>query len=242
MSKHCIVIGGTRGLGRAVGRHFARTGYHVSALGRRPVTAAAQEPGLIYHAFDLLDATTTGERLRALVREHGKLTALIFAQRYRGDQDTAWHAEFATSLTATRDVIDCLADHFAAEESPSIVVIGSPASSLVADNQPLSYHVAKAGLAQLVRFYAVTLGGKGIRVNGLSPCAFIKDESAPTASVYQTITPLGRMPSMRDIVPAIEFLCSSGAAMITGQNLVVDGGLSLVLQDSVALRELRAAK
>ena len=105
----------------------------------------------------------------------------------------------------------------------------------------MSYHVAKSGLIHMMRYYAVKLGPMGIRVNAVSFGAVVKQESkafyarnAALKSLCRTITPLGRMGTAKDIVQVVDFLCSSKAAFVTGQNIVVDGGLSLQWPGSLA--------
>ncbi len=149
--------------------------------------------------------------------------------------------EMQTSLTATKDMIEVLADEFDATNGGSIVVVSSVAGHLIAEEQPLSYHVAKAGLNQLVRYYAVALGPKGIRVNCVSPGTVLKEESKEyylrddqLQSLYKKITPLGRMGRSEEIADVVGFLCSRRASFITGQNIIVDGGLSLQWHESLA--------
>lgn len=111
----------------------------------------------------------------------------------------------------------------------------------MASEQALGYHVAKAGLMQMARYYAVKLGPKGIRVNAVSSDAIIKPEARAfyrknrrIPALYRKITPLRRMGTAEDAVHAIDFLCSSKASFVTGHNLLVDGGLSLKSQGSLA--------
>jgi len=144
-----------------------------------------------------------------------------------------WGGEYTVSLRATQKLID----EFSAQVSQanrSVVIISSPAATRVALEQPLSYHVSKAALSQMVRYYAVTLGPIGIRVNGIQPAIVFKARAATfyaqhpeLVQLYERITPLGRMGTPEDIASAVMFLCSHSADFITGQILTVDGGLSL---------------
>jgi len=240
---HSLVVGGTKGLGLALVRTLAAEGHLVSVIGRRlPNDAQEQHASVQFWQADLLDLPNLHATLAEIVQQRGPLNYLLFAQRYRDAGDT-WEGELATSLTATKSSIDHLIDSFDESGENGIVVVGSVASCIVADEQDLGYHVAKAGLVQLVRFYAHTLGAKGIRVNAVSPGIFLKDESKEyyrsnkrLCDLYCDITPLGRMGTAVEIANSISFLCSPKASFITGQNIVVDGGLSLQGQEALARR------
>jgi NAD(P)-dependent dehydrogenase (short-subunit alcohol dehydrogenase family) len=119
---------------------------------------------------------------------------------------------------------------------------------LVTDDATPAYHVSKAALLQLTRYYAVAFARYGIRVNSVSPGLVLKEQAAPyyrrhkaLHNLYKKIVPLGRMASVSDVVDAVDFLCSDKASYVTGQNLVVDGGLSLHFQGSLA-RSIAAIK
>ena len=237
---HSVVIGGTRGVGREVVRLFAGQGHDVSVLGRRPAApdTAAGEKVRCW----TLDITAEAELAAALdeVLERGTLTNLVFAHRFKGDGDP-WEGELAASLSATRRIVERVAGAFDPEQGGSIVCTSSILSRLVADDQPVGYHVAKAGLAQMARYYAVALGPRGIRVNIVSPALYIKEESQEyyrnnpeLCRGFSDITPLGRMGSAAEIASVIGFLCSRGASFVTGQDIVVDGGISLQAQPALS--------
>jgi NAD(P)-dependent dehydrogenase (short-subunit alcohol dehydrogenase family) len=171
------------------------------------------------------------------------LSALVAVQRFRG-HGSVWEGELETSVRATRAAIEGLAPRFAAGGG-SIVLGGSVASRFVAPEQPVGYHVAKAALRQMARYYAVVLGPRGIRVNVVSPAAMIKSDAGratprPLRALYGRVIPLGRAPSTEDVAQAVVFLCGPRAALITGQDLVIDGGLSLLTHEALAKMSLSA--
>jgi NAD(P)-dependent dehydrogenase (short-subunit alcohol dehydrogenase family) len=239
--QHVVIVGGTSGSGRVLVRRFSDNGAVVSLLGRHPSPEVEENRrGLKFYPADLRDTRGIPDIIRKIVADQGKISQLVFYQRFRGEGDS-WEGELQVSLTATKQIIETCADLFDGAGGNSIVAVSSLASSLIHDEQPVSYHMAKAGLNQMIRYYAVTLGSRGIRVNCVSPATVVKDESRKFYAeqddlrrLYEKIIPLHRMGTAEDIADVIEFLCSEKASYITGQELVVDGGLSLVGQSSLS--------
>jgi NAD(P)-dependent dehydrogenase (short-subunit alcohol dehydrogenase family) len=240
--RHYAVFGGTRGTGQALVQHLLRTeGNKVSVFGRTH-EASAGLPQLAAYTVDVSDAIALRSALDLSVATHGKLDSVIFMQRNRAASD-AFDTDLAVALTATKNAIEHLVagDHFSGGEAGnSIVVVSSIADHFIAPEQDVGYHVSKAGLAQLARYYALQLGSRGIRVNSVSPCVVIKDaarefyrENSWITDRFERFIPLGRAGSSQDIINAIMFLASDQASYITGQNIVVDGGLTLRSHESI---------
>ena len=239
--KHILIVGGTRGMGRALVKAFAEEGHTLSVIGRRqPSEADQQILGVSYWTVDLLNQEQLSQSLTEIISKNGKLTNLVFFQQYRGDGDD-WEGEIETSLTATKNIIEALAGEFDDSLEKSIVIVSSVAGQYIAQEQPLSYHVAKAGINQMVRFYAVTLGSQGIRVNSVASGTMLKEESKhfyfqneELHNLYKSIIPLGRMGTAEELANTIAFLCSPKSSFITGQTIIVDGGISLQWHESLA--------
>jgi NAD(P)-dependent dehydrogenase (short-subunit alcohol dehydrogenase family) len=239
---HSIVIGGTRGLGRVVGRRLAERGA-VSLIGRRPPPAADLEvAGIRSWVADILEPDALARVLDEALAAAGAPSYVVFCQRYRGEQDP-WRGELEATLTATKSALERLAPDFATNGDRAVVMVSSVFSDFVGEGQQVGYHVAKAGLNQLMRYYAVALGRHGIRVNGVTPFTFLKEESrrfylenTALLEAYREMVPLGRMATSEEIADVILFLCSSQAAFVNGQNLYVDGGLSLVWPETLVRR------
>jgi len=236
---HSLIVGGTRGIGRAVANLFATQNHRVSIIGRR-LPDGRLSPKLHFWPIDLLDSEGTLDAAERIVRQRGKLSNIIFLQRFKGQSDN-WDGELGTSLTGTKLLIEFLTEHFQAGGPKAIVLVSSVAGHLVAEEQGVAYHVAKAGLQQMGRYYAVLLGPKQIRVNIVCPGTVIKAENREFYSrnkklrqLYEETIPLGRMGTAEEVAETIAFLCSDKASFITGQTIMVDGGVNLLSPETLA--------
>ena len=237
-SPHILVVGGTKGIGRAVARTLTRDGARVSVLGRsRPSGDVSYQAWTV----DVSETAALSSTLADVVAVNGAVSGVVLLQRYRGDGD-AWTGEIATTLTATRAVIEWAADALQdLGAGKSIVVVSSIASHFVASEQPVSYHVGKAALSHMVRYYAVALGSRGLRVNGICPGTTVKEESKAyyaahpeIEALYREIVPLRRMGTSDDVAELAAFLLSERSSFLTGQNIVLDGGVSLHSHESLS--------
>src|SRR2546427_1058254 len=243
MRPHTLVVGGTKGIGRAVARRLAGDGHAVSVIGRSQPPHDVDEPAVKSWTTDVADLPHLRTTLSQIVRAQGPLSAAVLLQRYRGGGDD-WAGEIGTSLTATRELIEWAGEHFEDLGSgKAIVVVSSIASGYVASEQPVSYHMAKAAMSQMVRYYAVSLGRKGIRINAVCPGTIVKEESKvfhaehpEIEALYREIVPLGRMGTPEDVADLSAFLLSTRASFLTGQNIVLDGGVSLQSHESLSRR------
>ncbi|MBK8038281.1 MAG: SDR family oxidoreductase [Verrucomicrobiaceae bacterium] len=237
---HSLIIGGTRGMGRVLAGHLAKAGHRVSVIGRREPSPKLPR-GIHFFSADLTQTDKLPEVLGEVVRIGGSLSRLVCLQRFKVAPGDAWLGEVATTLTATKIVIESLAEKFAAHGDRSIVLVSSVAAHLVASEQGPGYHVAKAGLNQLARYYAVILGPKNIRVNVVSPGTVLKPENRDfyrgaesLQTMFRKTVPLGRMGTAQEVASVIDFLGGPAASFVTGQTLLVDGGVNLVAPETLA--------
>jgi NAD(P)-dependent dehydrogenase (short-subunit alcohol dehydrogenase family) len=238
---HSIIIGGTRGLGRVVAQQMAARGDIVSVIGRTDLSAEDLKIGKIRsYKADICDREAICSTLKEVVQENGKVNYCVFLQRYRGKDDD-WMGEFQTTLTATKNIVENLVSQFSETEDNGFVMVSSVFSKYIGKGQPISYHVAKAGLDQMMRYYALNLGPNKIRVNAISTFTYLKEESKEfylnnqsLLDLYDSIVPLKRMGTTEDSANVIAFLCSRQASFVTGQSITIDGGLSLHWPESLA--------
>jgi len=239
MNKHFVIVGGTKGIGRTFVKSLRDTDSTVSVVARKkPI---GQEFSYIsFFKVDLIDKNQIESACKNIVNKNGKINYLIFFQRFRGEGDS-WNGEMAVSLEGTKEMIEKLKGHFRKDEDKSIIITSSLASTFIHSEQPLSYHLGKAGINQMIRYYAVVLGSCGIRVNATCSGTIIKEEAEEfykrnrrLQNVYKKIIPLRRMGKANDVSNLISFLCSPRASFITGQSIIIDGGTSLLGHESLA--------
>ena len=241
-----LVTGAGRGLGAALATAFAGEGAHV-AINYRNSQAAAEAlaaklgPRTMAVQADVCAANSVAQMVDAITAKFGAPTTVIHNAladySFNGDgRDTldtltegALDAQFRTAVTGALNVIQATSPAMSAQGFGRIVTIGS---NLV-QNPVVPYHdytAAKSALLALTRTAAAALGPKGITVNMISGGLLrTTDASAGTPdAVFDLLaanTPLRQVPTPEEAADAAMFFASPWARAITGQNLIVDGGL-----------------
>jgi len=238
--RHILIIGGTKGLGKAFCTAMNSPAYKVTVIARSVPASAVSTENLKYVVADVTVAESLKAGLEQAVLQSGKIHQVAFFQQDRA-KDNSWSRKLACTLTATHNALEILQDHFAPDGDKAVVLLTSIASRFVADEQDVGYHTAKTGLLGLGRYYAFKLGALGVRVNCVTPGTVLKDEAREFYSknpelceLLQQTIPLRRMGTAAEVTAAIKFLLSPEASFITGQELVVDGGAGLQSQESLA--------
>jgi NAD(P)-dependent dehydrogenase (short-subunit alcohol dehydrogenase family) len=94
--------------------------------------------------------------------------------------------------------------------------------------KPATYSVVKSGLIGLTRYLAGYWADRGVRVNALSPGGVFNDHPAGFVERLTALIPMGRMAHLAEYRSAVQFLCSPASSYMTGQNIVIDGGRSVL--------------
>ena len=244
-----VVIGGTKGMGRAASLALAQDGFEVFACSRdqKDVDALCEEgrqgdlriDGAV---CDVADEAALNGFIDTAAQSYGRIDALVFAagRAYPGNAleltSEDWDSCFRLNLRAP----------FLAAKRALPVMIAGGGGSLVCGStiwafttpcDRLAYLTAKSGLTALVRGLAVDHGGQGIRANAVAPgyvdTEFLRrsiemvhgSEQMPEvlANVLKA-HPMGRMVQPEEVAETISFLASDRSSGFNGQTLIVDGG------------------
>lgn len=241
--KRAIILGGTRGIGRAITDLLADEGANVAICARnadqiKEAVAALEAKGIAAYgaSVDIAD----GPALKAWVEEAAKslggVDILISnaSALSAGNAEENWQAGFNVDVMGAQRSIEAALPHLkasAASAGDASIVIISSVSGAETSN-PNAYGAMKAALIHLAKGYAKDLAGAHVRCNVVSPgTVYFKggvwhmiEENMP--KVYADAmarNPMGRMAAPEDIANAAVFLSSSRSSFTTGVNLVVDG-------------------
>ncbi len=236
--KRILVVGGTAGMGLGVAEHFAGAGAQVVIAGRRDASDAAQRIGARAVQFDIADEAQVEQGMKAAQELLGQLDVLVInAGIYLEDGPLADEAPDRIRRVVDVNLLGgiwCLKFgqvHMA--DGGSIVCTLSVTGTDTTTFQNTAYTASKAGLDYAARTAAVELGGRGIRVNSVSPGAVLGTEMDPPADLVAKLTQLGRAGHVEDLLGAFGFLASDESRYVTGQTLRVDGGMTAGISGGV---------
>jgi enoyl-[acyl-carrier protein] reductase III len=235
-----LVTGGTRGIGKAIALRFARDGAARVVAGYMRNDSAAEEAAEELRAAGtepiLVRGNVASERVVGEIASHGPFDVVVHnaatgvIRRALETEDKHWDWTLAANARALLGLARAIVPTM--PSGGSIVAISSLGSTRVLENYVL-VGTSKAALESVVRYLAVELAPRGIRVNAVSGGVVETGALEHFPNRDEMIawgtkrTPAGRLVEPDDIAGAVAFLCSPDAEMIRGQTLVVDGGFSL---------------
>ncbi|MFG2885968.1 SDR family NAD(P)-dependent oxidoreductase [Streptomyces sp. NPDC048297] len=236
-----VVSGGSRGLGRLVVERLLGEGWRVAAFSRSTNafvedTLAAHPDRFWWQSVDLADPRRTRDFASGAAKRFGRIDLLLNNAGLLGRQElllttavSRTQELIAANLTGPIVLTQACAKVMARQNSGTILNVSS-VNAVRGYRGAAVYAAAKAGLDGFSRSLARELGPLGIRVNSIVPGYFESDmTTVVTDESRERIrrrTPLGRLADMEEIVDAISFLVSPRSSFITGQTLIVDGGIT----------------
>ena len=239
--KVALITGGAAGIGLAIAKCYLQNGAQVVLLDRAAqVVQIAQQLdqqqalGIVMDVTDkasveqaVAQANAYFGRLDVLVNSAG-IVALYPAEELPED---AWDNTMAVNLKGVFLTSQAVGHYLIRQGSGSIINLASQAGVVALPNH-LAYCASKAGVIGLTQVLALEWGPHNVRVNAISPTVVLtelgrKAWSGEVAEQMKQKIPLRRFAEPEDIAASALFLASDAASMITGSNLVVDGGYTI---------------
>jgi 3-oxoacyl-[acyl-carrier protein] reductase len=233
--KKALVTGGSRGIGRAIALELAGAGADVTVgyrSGVEEAEAVAQQAGGRAVQADV----SSPDEAKRLVEEAGDLDILVNNAGLTRDgllarmPDADWRDVIETNLSSVFYTCRAVTRGMMKKRAGSIVNVSSIVG-IHGNWGQTNYGASKAGIIGFTKSLARELGSRGVRANVVAPgyvntrLTDVLPEEAQQAMLANT--PLGRLGEPEDVAGAIRFLCSDEAAFITGEVLLVDGGLGM---------------
>ncbi len=259
--KVAIVTGGASGIGGATARLLAEQGASVLVADIN-LAAAQANAEAINSEGNVAEATATNvgshndiaEMVQRAIDLWGRLNILVnnaFSPTDESDGDAltvseeAWDAGMSTLVKAHFLAAKHAVPHMRASGGGSIVNISSVHGLLMAPRK-LIYEAGKSAVIGVTKQMAIDFGPDGIRVNAICPGHIVTerqqerwDENPSGLRYFEDQYPVRRTGVPLDIANAVSFLSSDEASFITGHALVVDGGLTIQLQEDFSVRQVR---
>ena len=235
MTQHAVVTGGSRNIGADIARRFKQAGYQVIVVDRVEPEHAEYD---VFVPVDLTEPASAASALQNAVS--GKTVTRFVHNAGIGKFDLAEDVQlsdvemmFRVSVQSLISLGQVVIPGMRQEKFGRIVAIGS----VVARGRVgrTGYAASKAALSGVVRTWALELGEDGITVNIVSPGPIrtsLFDEGNPpdhpSTKAMVAAIPMGRIGRPADVAHAVAFLCSDDAGYVTGQDLAVCGGTSIL--------------
>lgn len=244
-SKVAVVTGASYGVGAACALALARAGFRLaitatSEANLAPVLAKLAGAEVLPLALDLRRQDSIEACAAAALQRFGAIDVLVnnaAVNLRRKAVDTGW-AEWndliATNLTGTFFLTQQVGRHLIARKAPGQIVSIASAHAFVGAAERSAYGISKAGLVQMTRMLAIEWAEHGITVNAVAPGRLMTDspsrqktgsDAAYMEAMLKRI-PLHRLATAEEVAGAVAFLVSPAARSITGQTIMLDGGLT----------------
>lgn len=254
-ARTALITGGAQGIGRAIARRLAADGLGVAIAdileekGEQVAAGIRRDGGCAdYIAADVGQPSDVESMVDQTASRFGRLDVLV-NNAYQSTPGTAeevgaveWDRGFAVMVRTMSLAARAAVPEMRRVGGGSIVNISS-VHGLLAAERSVIYEACKAAVVGITRAMALDFGPDGIRVNAICPGLIVTEvfdaefqEDRDEARFREAIYPLRRVGRPRDIAAAVAYLVSEEAAFVTGHALVVDGGLTIQLQDGLAHR------
>ena len=242
-----FVTGASYGIGAACALALARSGYDIAVSATRlenlAKTVAALKPTgsrVLPVALDLNAQSSIEAAMASVVSGLGRVDVLVnnaaanIRKKAVDVTPAEWNAQIGVNLTGTFFMTQQMGRHLIAAKRPGCIISVTSTHGVIGAAERSTYGAGKAGIIHLARMLAIEWAEHGIRVNTVAP-GRLDTESPSRASTasdpkyMQAMIdkiPLHRLCTVEDVAGAVAYLASDAASYITGQTLMLDGGLT----------------
>ena len=240
--KTAIITGGTAGIGNATARYFLEQGANVVISGRNPkVFEMAKEMGgekAVGVQGDICDGAHREALIEAGVKTFGQIDILVNCAGItllgpaEDLPEDDWYALMNVNLNANYFMAKAVGKYMIENGICGSIVNVASQGGVIALERHIAYCSSKGGVIAMTKVLALEWGKYGIRVNAVSPTVVMtemghKAWDGPAGEELKKEMPSGRFAEPEEVSSVIAFLSGKGSAMITGHNILIDGGYTI---------------
>lgn len=239
--KTAIITGGAAGIGHATAEFFHKKGVNVvladlnskldevaKEIGENTIGVVGNVCDVDYPTKVISEAVAAFGKVDILVNCAG-IVALDNAETISAD---AWNRTININLSACFFMAQAVGKYMIDNHVNGSIVNMASQAGVIALDKHVAYCAAKGGIIAMTKVMAKEWGTYGIRVNAVAPTVVLtalghKAWDGPVGDAFKKTIPAERFAEPEEIASVIAFLCSKGAGMVTGHNLLVDGGFTI---------------
>jgi len=239
--KTAVITGGAAGIGYATAEFFAKKGANLILADLNPLAdeiAKALGANAIGIAGDVSKDTYRKEVLETAVKRFGQVDILVNCagivalEAAENISEAYWDKTMEINLKSSFMMAQLMGKYFIENQIPGSIVNMASQAGVIALDKHVAYCASKGAVISMTQVLACEWGKYGIRVNAVSPTVVLtelghKAWDGPAGEALKQEMPSERFAEPDEIAGVIAFLCSGAAGMITGHNLLVDGGFTI---------------
>lgn len=239
--KTAIITGGAAGIGYATAEFFHDKGVNLVLADLNPKVdeiAKALGDNCIGVAGNVCDMEYPGKVIEAGVKAFGQIDILVNSAGIVALENAEtisandWNKTISINLSASFFMAQAVGKYMIDSSVNGCIVNMASQAGVIALDKHVAYCASKGGIIAMTKVLAKEWGPHGIRVNAVSPTVVLtelghKAWDGPVGDAFKKEMPSERFAEPEEIAACIAFLCSKGAGMITGHNLLVDGGFTI---------------